>query len=50
MALAGHDRCIIPVKSEHNDEWLDPDPSNLAAQYTILDDRNRPYYDYRKAA
>jgi hypothetical protein len=50
MALAGHDRCIIPVKSEHNDEWLDPDPSNLAAQYAILDDRNRPYYDYRKAA
>jgi hypothetical protein len=40
----------VPVKSEHNDEWLDPDPSNLAAQYAILDDRNRPYYDYRKAA
>src|SRR5471030_1378900 len=50
IALAGHDRCIIPIKPEHIDAWLNPDPTNLAAQYAILDDRNRPYYEYRMAA
>ena len=50
IALAGHDRCIIPIKAEHIDAWLNPDPANLAAQYAILDDRNRPYYEYRMAA
>jgi putative SOS response-associated peptidase YedK len=50
IALAGHDRCIIPIKPEHIDAWLNPDPANLAAQHAILDDRNRPYYEYRMAA
>jgi len=50
IALAGHDRCIIPIKPEHIDAWLNPDPADLGAQYAILDDRNRPYYEYRMAA
>jgi len=50
IALAGHARCIIPIKPEHIDAWLNPDPANLAAQYAILDDRNRPCYAYRLAA
>ena len=50
IALAGHDRCIIPIKPEHIDAWLNPDPANLAAQHAILDDCNRPYYEYRMAA
>ena len=50
VAAAGHDRCIIPIKPEHLDTWLNPDPSNLAAQYAILDDRERPYYGHRMAA
>ncbi|WP_031361272.1 SOS response-associated peptidase family protein [Caballeronia sordidicola] len=50
IALAGHDRCIIPIKPEHIDAWLNPDPANLVAQHAILDDRNRPYYEYRMAA
>jgi len=50
IALAGHDRCIIPIKPEHIDAWLNPDSANLAAQHAILDDRNRPYYEYRMAA
>ena len=49
-AAAGHDRCIIPVRPENVDAWLNPDPSNLAAQYAILDDRDRPYYEHRLAA
>jgi putative SOS response-associated peptidase YedK len=50
VAAAGHDRCIIPIKAEHLDDWLQPQASNLAALYAILDDRERPYYEHRLAA
>jgi putative SOS response-associated peptidase YedK len=50
LAAAGHDRCIIPIKPEHIDAWLQPDRGNLAAQYAILDDRQRPYFEHRLAA
>jgi putative SOS response-associated peptidase YedK len=50
VAAAGHDRCIIPIKPEHLDAWLDPDRADLAAQQAILDDRARPYYEHRLAA
>lgn len=50
IALAGHDRCIIPIKPENVDAWLNPEPGNLAAAYAILDDRDRPRYEYRLAA
>lgn len=50
IAAAGHDRCIIPIKPENIDAWLNPDPSDLAAQFAILDDRERPYFEHRLAA
>ncbi|CAN7388385.1 SOS response-associated peptidase family protein [Variovorax sp. LjRoot84] len=50
IAAAGHDRCIIPIKPQHIDAWLKPDCRDLAAQYAILDDRERPYYEHRLAA
>lgn len=50
VAAAGHDRCIIPIKPENVDAWLNPDPENLAAMQAILDDRERPYYEHRLAA
>ena len=50
VSAAGHDRCIIPIKPEHIDAWLNPDQKNLAAQYAILDDRERPYYEHQLAA
>ena len=50
IAAAGHDRCVIPIRSENVDAWLNPDPKNLAALYAILDDRERPYYEHRLAA
>jgi putative SOS response-associated peptidase YedK len=50
VQAAGHDRCIIPLKPENVDAWLQPDPANLAGLYAILDDRERPYYKHRKAA
>ena len=49
VADAGHDRCIIPLRPEHIDEWLNPDPNQLARQYAILDDRERPYYEHQLA-
>lgn len=50
VAAAGHDRCIIPIKPENVDAWLAPQADNLAAQYAILDDRERPYFEHRLAA
>ncbi|MFT3819815.1 MAG: SOS response-associated peptidase family protein [Rubrivivax sp.] len=50
VAAAGHDRCIIPIKPEHVDRWLQPDARNLQGLYEILDDRARPYYEHRLAA
>lgn len=49
VAAAGHDRCIIPIKRENVDAWLDPRGA-AADAYAILDDRERPYYEHRKAA
>jgi putative SOS response-associated peptidase YedK len=50
VAAAGHDRCINPIQPAHIDAWLNPDPADLAAQYALLDDRARPYYEHRLAA
>ena len=50
IAAAGHDRCIIPIKPENIDAWLNPNAEDLAASYAILDDRDRPYYEHRLAA
>jgi putative SOS response-associated peptidase YedK len=50
VAAAGHDRCIIPIKEQNVEAWLNPDPNDLAAQRAILDDRDRPYYEHRLAA
>jgi putative SOS response-associated peptidase YedK len=50
IAAAGHDRCVVPIKSGNIDAWLSPDRRRLDAQYAILDDRERPYYEHRLAA
>ncbi|WP_247394814.1 SOS response-associated peptidase family protein [Ralstonia pseudosolanacearum] len=50
VAAAGHDRCIIPIKPQHVDAWLYPNPANLDAQQAILDDRAPVYYAHRMAA
>ncbi|HEY2396420.1 MAG TPA: SOS response-associated peptidase family protein [Rudaea sp.] len=50
VAAAGHDRCIIPIKPENVDAWLNPSSADLSAMYAILDDRERPYYEHRLAA
>lgn len=50
VAAAGHDRCIIPIKPENLDEWLNPASTSRARLQAILDDRERPYYEHRLAA
>lgn len=50
VLAAGHDRCIIPIKPEYVDVWLNPDTADLAAQYAILADRERPFYEHKVAA
>jgi putative SOS response-associated peptidase YedK len=43
---AGHDRCIIALKPENIDAWLEPDPHNLSAMLAILDDPIDAYYQH----
>ncbi|HZR33797.1 MAG TPA: SOS response-associated peptidase family protein [Nevskia sp.] len=50
VAAAGHDRCIVPIKPENIDRWLNPDPRDLDALQAILEDRDKPYYEHRMAA
>jgi putative SOS response-associated peptidase YedK len=47
IAAAGHDRCIVPIKHEHLDAWLNPNSTDLQALYAVLDDRPRPYFEHR---
>lgn len=49
VSAAGHDRCIIPLKPENVDAWLNP-AGDVARMQEILDDRERPYYEHRLAA
>jgi putative SOS response-associated peptidase YedK len=50
VAGAGHDRCIVSIKPENVAAWLNPNPEDLAAQYAILEDKGRPYYEHQLAA
>ena len=50
IAAAGHDRCIIPIQPAQVDAWLSPSAADLTAQYSILDARERPYFEHRMAA
>lgn len=50
VAAAGHDRCIVPIKPEHIDAWLNPVLAPREALFAILDDKARPYYAHQLAA
>ena len=50
VEAAGHDRCIIPIRPENVDAWLNTDATSRASSYAILDDRDRPFYEHRLAA
>jgi len=50
VAAAGHDRCIVPIRPENLQAWLNPQGSDVNALDAILEDRARPYYEHRLAA
>lgn len=50
VAATGHDCCPIPIKSENLDAWLTPEGRSKEELQSILDDRERPYYEHRLAA
>jgi putative SOS response-associated peptidase YedK len=50
IAEARHDRCLVPVKPESLDHWLQPNAARLGEQMGILEDPLRPYYESRLAA
>lgn len=50
VAAAGHDRCIIPIKPENVDAWLNPEGRSKPELWDLLDNRERPYYEHRLAA
>lgn len=39
VLAAGHDRCVIPLRRENLDAWLNPDPKDLLSAFRLLDDR-----------
>lgn len=44
VAAVGHDRCIVPIRPEDLDAWLQPSARDLATQDAILDRAMRPYF------
>lgn len=50
VAATGHNRCVIPIKLNNIDIWLKPSPDTKPSLYSVLDDRERPYYEHRHAA
>ena len=47
VLAAGHDRCVIPIKPENLEAWLDPQPGRLANQMAILEDPIDAYYEHQ---
>lgn len=50
VAAAGHDRCIVPIRPDAVDAWLNPSADALDALHAVLEDRERPLYAHRLAA
>lgn len=50
IAATGHNRCVIPIRRENLEEWLQPESVSLERLDEILSDRERPIYEHRIAA
>jgi putative SOS response-associated peptidase YedK len=52
IALAGHDRCIVSIREDDLDAWLNPTAHSPAALQAILDrgEAVRPYFQHELAA
>ena len=44
VAAVGHDRCIVPIRPEDLEAWLQPSLQDLTTQDAILDRAVRPYF------
>jgi putative SOS response-associated peptidase YedK len=49
IAAAGHDRVVITLKPEYVNDWLSASADTLKF-YAMFDDRERPFFEHRKAA
>jgi putative SOS response-associated peptidase YedK len=47
VLAAGHPRCVIPIKPDNLDAWLQPDAKNLSPMFEILDDPIDAYYEHQ---
>lgn len=47
VSAAGHDRCLITLKPENVDTWLDPDPSRRSELLRVLDDYADEYFEHQ---
>lgn len=50
VAAAGHDRCIIPLRADHVEGWLNPAQRSTEDLLAMLHDRERFFYEHRMAA
>jgi hypothetical protein len=50
VAAAAHDCCIIPITPENVGAWLTPSQGDLQSLYSVLEHRERPYYEHLSAA
>ncbi|ENZ78054.1 MULTISPECIES: SOS response-associated peptidase family protein [Ralstonia] len=50
VAATGHDRCLVPIRPDNVEPWLNPERSTLDALDQILEDKEHPYYEHRLAA
>ena len=50
IAAAGHNRCVIPIRRKHLEEWLRPEGVSPERLEELLSDRERPFYEHRIAA
>lgn len=47
VLAAGHDRCVIPIKPENLEAWLDPQQGSLVDMMAILEDPIDAYYEHQ---
>jgi putative SOS response-associated peptidase YedK len=46
VVAAGHDRCVVAIKPDNLDAWLQPDPHRLSDAYAILDHPAEAYFQH----
>lgn len=50
VAAVGHDRCVVPLRPENLDAWLNPDPRDVQGLYAMLRDRQPMQFRHQLAA